>query len=339
VSDFLAHERLRGLYVMDEGLLDEVYGPGERRQIEEYLEISEGCQDASALRAHPELLEGVEVLVSSWGCPRLDAELLSAAPKLRAVFYAAGSVQRIVTAESWAREIVISSAKGAIATRVAEFTASLITLSLKHFFRYERDIRSLRAWVQQRSEAPGTVHSVVGLVALGSVGRLVAQRLVGSDLTVLGYDPLADEEQAQKVECTLVGLEELFANSDVVSLHAPLLPETRGLVDVNKLRSMKLGATLINTARGGLIDQEGMIDVLKSRPDLTAVLDVTEPEPPEAGSELFELANVVMTPHIAGPVFRERRTLGVAMMDEVRRYVRGERLQFAVRKDSLAHAA
>lgn len=329
---------LRGLYVMREDVFGDVYGPEERQAIERYVTAGPDPLDEATLRAHPEYLADVDVLLASWGCPRLDAELLGHAPRLRAVFYAAGSVRGVVTPAVWERDIAVVSAKQGIAERVAEFAASVILLSLKHFWRYQQAIRAERAWVR-RWPVPGTVGSTVGLVSLGSVGRLVARRLADSELNVVAYDPYASQETAAREGCALVGLGELFAISDVISLHAPLLPETTGMVDAGLLATMKEGATIINTSRGGVIDHDALVTLLASRPDLTAVLDVTDPEPPPPGSALYSLPNVVMTPHIAGNLSRERRALGRGVAREVERFARGEALQWAVQPSSLAHSA
>jgi phosphoglycerate dehydrogenase-like enzyme len=329
---------LRGLYVMRDDVYGDVYGPGERQAIERYVTVPSGPLNETALRAEPGRLADIDVLLTSWGCPRLDAELLSHAPRLRAVFYAAGSVRNVVTQAVWERGIAVVSAKQGIAERVAEFAASVIFLSLKHFWRYQQEIRTERAWVK-RWPVPGTVASTVGLVSLGSVGHLVARRLADSELDVIAYDPYASPETATRADCALVALDELFARSDVVSLHAPLLAETAQMIDARLLAGMKEGATIINTSRGGVLDHEALVSVLARRPDLTAVLDVTDPEPPPAGSALYSLPNVVMTPHIAGNLSRERRALGRGIAREVERFARGETLRWSVRPSSLAHSA
>lgn len=126
--------------------------------------------------------------------------------------------------------------------------------------------------------------------------------------------------------------------SDVLSLHPALLPETAGMVGTTLLASMKEGATRINTSRGGAIEHEALVTVLANRSDLTAVLDVTDPEPPP-GPALYTLPNVVMTPHIAGNLFTERRALGRGTADEVERFANGQALRWTVRPSSLTHSA
>jgi phosphoglycerate dehydrogenase-like enzyme len=142
--------------------------------------------------------------------------------------------------------------------------------------------------------------STVGLVSLGMVGRLVRERLRPFDLRVVACDPYVTSEEAHVLGVDLIPLEDLFASSEVVSLHAPWLPETEGMIQGSHLASMKRNATLINTSRGAVVREAEMVEILEARPDLWAVLDVTHPEPREPGSRLYDLPNVVLTPHIAG---------------------------------------
>jgi phosphoglycerate dehydrogenase-like enzyme len=136
-----------------------------------------------------------------------------------------------------------------------------------------------------------------------------------------------------------VELAELFRISDVVSLHMPLLPETRGMVTGAFIDSMRPGATLINTARGAIVREAELVSVLERRPDLQAVLDVTDPEPASPGSPLVRLPNVVLTPHIAGAIGLERRRLGRGMVEELRRYVRGEPLRWELTREQVERMA
>ena len=153
------------------------------------------------------------------------------------------------------------------------------------------------------------------------------------DLRVIAYDPFVSPAEAAEVGVTLVSLEELFARSDVVSLHPPLLEETVGMVTGQHIAQMKRGATFINTARGEVVREDEMIEVLKRRPDLLAVLDVASEEPPHEDSPLYTLPNVVLTPHIAGSVGQECRRMGQCMVEELARYLAGQPLQWPVTRE------
>jgi phosphoglycerate dehydrogenase-like enzyme len=177
---------------------------------------------------------------------------------------------------------------------------------------------------------PGGYGSTVGLLSLGSVGRLVRERLRPFDLTVLASDPALGPGEAGGLDVRPVGLKELFAESDVVSVHTPLLDSTIGLVTGELITSMPHGGTFINTARGAIVRERELVEALEARPDLQAVLDVTEHEPLAADSKLRHLPNVVLTPHIAGAMGRERRRLGRLLIGELKRYLAGESLEWEI---------
>ncbi|MFC8661839.1 hydroxyacid dehydrogenase [Streptomyces sp. NPDC057199] len=332
----MTNEPLTGLYVMDPARFDDVYGEAERTAIESCLTIKEPPRSAADLS--PDLLAGVDVLVTGWGAPRLTAELLDSAPRLALVLYAAGSVRPLVTEESWARGVRVTSAGTVIADKVADFALAQILYALKHGWRYVLTARRTRAAAVRRSEL-GTTGATVGLVSLGATGRATARLLARHGVRVLAHDPYVPVATAHALDVELTTLDGVFAESDVVSLHAPLLDETRAMVDARLLRSMRTDATLVNTARGGLIDEAALATVLGERADLFAVLDVTDPEPAPPGSPLFELDNVVVTPHLAGSLGPERRLLGRAMAEELARYVAGSPLRHEVAAASMEHAA
>ncbi|GAB2567108.1 hydroxyacid dehydrogenase [Kribbella endophytica] len=319
---------LNGLYVMDLARFPDVYGEEERAALEKLLKITAPPLTPGDLT--PSLLADVEVLVTSWGGPQLTAELLASAPRLKLVLYGAGSVRAIVTPESWARGVRVTTANEVIAASVAEFTLAQVLYALKHGWRYVLGSRARSESLPRATNEPGANGSVVGLMSLGATGRAAARLLGRHELVLQTYDPYVDPAVAASLGVRLVSLEELFATSDVVSLHAPVLPATRKVVDTELLRSMKPDATLINTARGALIDEDALIAVLQERPDLFAVLDVTDPEPPLPGSPLFTLPNVVVTPHLAGTLNTERRRHGRLMAEELARYVADEPLQHEV---------
>ena len=134
----------------------------------------------------------------------------------------------------------------------------------------------------------------------------------------------------------MCALDEVFARGDVVSLHAPWLPQTEGMITGAQLAAMREKATFLNTARGALVREAELIAVLQQRADLCAVLDVTHPEPPAPDSPLYALPNVVLTPHIAGSVGAECQRMGRAMADELARYVRGAPLHWSITRSQAA---
>ena len=282
-------------------------------------------------------LDRTEIIFSTWGMPTLDAELLNRLPSLRAVFYAAGSVKGFATPEAFQRGIVFSSAASANAIPVAEFSAATILLALKRVFPHMRAARDHRTFC--RMPVPGSYKTRVGLVSLGVIAQLTARKLRSLEVEVLAYDPFATSETAADLGVRLVDLTELFAECEVVSIHTPHLPETEGMIGADLISSMKEGATLLNTSRGVVIDEPALCRILKSRPDLTAILDVTHPEPPLPDSPLFRLPNVFLTPHIAGSIDGEVERMGRWMVDEFARYLEGSPLQHRVTQEMLGTMA
>ena len=287
------------------------------------------------------LLSDAEILVTGWGCQRIDAAVLDEARHLRLIAHAAGSVKQLVTPEVFERGILVTNAADANAVPVAEFTLAAILFANKHVFRFRRDYARDRAFMgvpENFNGGAGNWRKRVGIVGASRIGRRVIELLRPHSLDILLHDPFVDEAEAERLGVTQVTLAELMGACDTVSIHAPLLPATRGMIDAAMLARMPDGATIINTARGGLIEAAALEAELTSG-RLWAILDVTEPETLPASSPLYTLENVLLTPHIAGAIGTERQRLGALITDEIERYRRGEPLRHSLTIDRLAHQA
>ena len=322
----------KALYLLDSGAFAKIYGEEERAAVAGLADVYAPLQTGDSVAKNPGVLAEAEVILSGWGAPAMDGGFLAAAPNLRVVFYGAGSIRRVATPAFWERGLRITSAYAANAVPVSEYALAAILFSLKRGWHFAFSAQREKALPRQ-SQVPGAYGSTVGLVSLGMVGRLVRERLRPFDLRVVAYDPFVTPEEAHVLGVDLMSLEDLFASSDVVSLHVPLLPETEGMILGSHLASMKRNATLINTSRGAVVREAEMVEVLGERPDLWAVLDVTHPEPPEPDSCLFDLPNVVLTPHIAGSLGSECRRMGRLVVEELRRYVAGESLEHEITRE------
>ncbi|RXS87475.1 hydroxyacid dehydrogenase [Streptomyces sp. TM32] len=269
-------------------------------------------------------LADAEVLLTCWGVPPLTGAVLAAAPRLRAVIHAAGSVRHHITDACWERGIAVSSAAGANALPVAEYTLAAILFANKrvlHSAHRYRDLRAPHDWQHELAGA-GNHQRTVGVLGASRIGRRVIELLRPFDLRVLLYDPYVDATEAARLGVTSVPLDELCAGSDLVTVHAPELPATRHLLGAPELALMPDGATLINTARGSLVDPAALLpELLSGR--LHAVLDVTEPELPPPDSPLWDLPNVLLTPHIAGSLGGELHRMADRALDEVARFAAG----------------
>jgi phosphoglycerate dehydrogenase-like enzyme len=329
----------KGLFILDPGALHVIYGPEERAELDAIVDFCGEPQTPASIAANPEILSGVEVIFSGWGAPLMDKAFLAAAPRLRAVFYGAGSIRGFVTEAFWERGIVITSAYAANAIPVAEYALATILLSLKRFWFFAEQARVGRAWIDPKPEVPGAFRSTVGLISCGMVARRLLELLKVCDLERIIYCPFLSREEAVELGVKRRSLEDVFRNGDVVSLHTPDLPETRGLITGRLFSLMKEGATFINTARGAVVRELEMIEVLKKRPDLTAILDVTHPEPPAPDSPLLSMPNVILTPHIAGSLSGECRRMGRFMIEEFKRFQAGEPLKWQITSEQAAKLA
>ena len=289
----------------------------------------------------PEQIQQIEVLITSWGCPRIDEQIIDACPRLRLVAHLAGSVKGFIDDAVWRRGISVVNAVAANAVPVAEFTLAAILFANKRVFQlnqfYLRHQENRAPWTR---EAPnvGNYDKVVGIVGASHVGRLVIELLAHFDMKTLVYDPYITPLEARQLGAHKVGLTELLSASDVVSLHAPLLTDTRAMIGARELALMSDNSTLINTARGAIIEQAALeAELMKGR--LFAVLDTTEPEVLPPGNPLYELPNVYLTPHIAGSLGRETERLTDYIIQELERYQRGHALKFQVRREHLARLA
>ena len=330
----------KAVFIMEAGVLNTVYPPDVYAAIAERVDILEPSHTRDSIQNHMERLADVDMIFSGWGGPHMDAVFLEHAPKLKAVFYGAGSIRRIVSPAFWQRDILISSAFAINSQPVAHFTYSQIVLALKGVWhtvhlrdRYNRKSAHMMPF-------PGTVGGTVGIISLGAIGRGVIEQLRSFDLRILAYDPYVSADGIAELGAELCDLETLFRESDVVSLHTPLLDETRGMITGAHFRIMKPHTTFINTARGAVICEDELIAVLQERRDLVALLDVTYPEPPAADSPLWTLPNAIVTPHIAGASSPgEIGAFGAEMLLELDRYLNGDPLKWGVTEQQFEHMA
>ncbi|MGV9247793.1 hydroxyacid dehydrogenase [Streptomyces sp. NPDC003710] len=286
------------------------------------------------------VLADVDLLLTGWGCPPLGGDVLAAAPRLRAIVHTAGSVRHHVTEACWERGIEVSSAAAANAVPVAEYTLAMILLTGKNVLERARDYRATRT----RDDWLGTPRTVgnhrrtVGILSASLTGRRVIELLRPHDIHVLLYDPFVTDQEVAELGVERVELEELFARGDTVTVHTPLLPATRRLVGRRLIEAMRPGAVLINTARGGVVDQDALTDaVVAGR--VRAVLDVTDPEVLPPGHPLWDCDNVLLTPHLAGSRGNEWRRLADLAVAEAARWASGAGFLHPVRRERLAFQA
>lgn len=325
--------RPTALLVMADTTFEKQFGPAELHRLHALADLAEPIRvsdldspDSRARLAH------AEVLITSWGCPTLTTDHLDAAPNLRAILHCAGSVRGLLPDDVHTRGIQVASAADLNAVPVAEFTLAAVIMAGKRAFPLAQHSRTEPAgWGESFGSELSNLGRTIGIVGFSKIGRravdLIARTLAPERILV--SDPMADAAAVAAAGASLTTLDDLLTRSDIVSLHAPLLPQTAGMIGARELALIPEGATLINTARGGLIDHDALAARCAAG-TLDAILDVTDPEPLPVDHPLLALPNVAITPHIAGSLGTETRRLSRAMLDALEALTLGESLPGAM---------
>lgn len=329
---------IKAAFVADEARLMQVYGAGRRELIAARTDLLPAIVPSDQLTAFLPALHDVEVIFSTWGMRRLTEEQLDALPHLRAVFYAAGSVQGFAQ-PLLERGITVVSAWRANGIPVAEFALAQILLACKGYWRNGREYDGSPGSSHASFRGPGNYGETVALLGAGAVGRVLILLLRPFRLRVVVYDPFLSDAAAQALGVERVSLEEAFRRAFVVSNHLADKLETEGLINGGLLARLREGAVFINTGRGRTVNEGDLAEAMRQRPDLTALLDVTHPEPLPPDSPLLRLRNVQITSHIAGSINDEVYRLADYCIEEFDRYAQGEPLHHAVTLEMLATMA
>jgi phosphoglycerate dehydrogenase-like enzyme len=251
-------------------------------------------------------IKGFDGLITGWDSPFLTANVFDNADLLRIIVHSAGSVKYILTSDVVRRYVIprkicVCNAPKPIAYNVAETTLGLLIMTSHRLFDYAVNIKEKALWRDPSipREVKTINGSTIGIVGASTVGREVIRLLQPFDAKILVYDPYLSDSDSKKLRVKKTSLEDLFSQSDFVTIHAPLTDETYHMINEHHLKLLRDGAVLVNTSRGNVIDQEALIKEARTKRILVA-LDVTDPEPLPAESPLRELKNVVITPHVAG---------------------------------------
>ena len=307
----------------------DVFGSGRLERIAEFTDLYPDVVNADNFDEHAAALADVEVIFATWGMPRFTDNHFSAMPKLKAVFYAAGSVKAFA-APLLERGVTLVGAWDINAIPVAEMCLSQILLSLRGYFRAVQQYREIKTHDAKLFHRTGVNGETVGLIGLGKIGTRVRNLLADYPVEVIAYDPFLSDGRAKELNVESVSLEELFERALIVSNHTPDLETTQGALTGDHFASMREGATFINSGRGGQVVEGDLLRVLGERPDLTALLDVTLPEPPPSDSALWRLPNVVISPHIGGTIGDEVVRMADCMIDEFVRWRDGKALRYEI---------
>lgn len=263
----------------------------------------------------------------------ISDEALLNAQRLKLVQLVSVGYDSFNLAGARAARVPVAVNGGANAIAVAEHTVMLILATLKHLTELDAGVRA-GTWSGGRLKGMRLYelwHSTVGIVGMGRIGQQIAQRLHGWESTLVYYDPVRlSPEREPALNVTYLPLDDLLARSDVVTVHVPLSDQTRHLIDARALALMKPTAVLVNTSRGGLVDEGALYDALVAGKLTGAGLDVLSQEPASADHPLFTLPNTVLTPHVAGPTWQSWPRRFENCYANISRVARGEPPQWVV---------
>ncbi len=309
-----------------------IYDDNTRKKLNNLTGISDEVFSREEVMSQKEIFSDTEYIFSTWGMPVFtESEIKEIFPSLKCVFYGAGTVQ-FFARPFLNNNIKVFSSWAANAVPVAEYTVAQIILANKGFFATSRYQSSgnLEKASELKECYPGTFGEAVGIIGAGMIGSLVAKMLKGYRISVKVFDPFLSAEKAQKLGVTKCSLEEIFSTCFVVSNHLANNAKTKGMLRKEHFAAMRKYATFINTGRGAQVVEEELCEVLNRREDLTAILDVTHPEPPQEGHPFYTLPNCILTPHIAGSYGDEVKRMGEYQLYEFEKYISGKKTDYEV---------
>lgn len=321
---------------------DYVYSDETKKLLHEHLEFDESLIPETG---DPDLMKksvvDAEVILSTWDALPFTAELLAACPDLKIVLYAAGTTKQLVTDAFIGTGAKLCSAVHLNAVPVAEFTLGIILASLKDVFVYHQDFlkQGRAAWVPPRRDYPGGYfHTKIGLVGFGEISKYLMKLLKNFEMDVYIASGYVTPEEEKSYGVRKESLEFIMSNCDVVSIHSANVPRNHDLINRDNLKLMKKSARLINTARGQIVNTDDLAAKLREG-EITAYLDVTDPEPLPEGHPLYSMENCIITPHASGSCGAEVHRMGEFCLRELLNWTEGRPLENEIRMDDLTEKA
>jgi len=289
---------------------------------------------ADELRRQAASCEGLLTLLTD----RVDEELLRGAPRLRVVSNMATGFDNLDVPAATQRGVLVTRTPGVLSETTADFAFALLLAAARRVVEADRYVRAgeWKTWGPKTLLGYDVHGATIGIVGMGGIGQEVAKRANGFGMRILYTSRVRKPELEERYSMTLAGLDEILAESDFVTLHAPLTDQTRHLIDERALRLMKATAVLVNTARGPLVDQAALYRALKEGWIATAGLDVTDPEPMAANDPLLSLDNLVIAPHIASASVATRSRMAMMAAEQLVEALTGTMPKNAVNPEAWA---
>lgn len=321
----------------DSSLFNNVYNDDVKQILYRNLNFAKIQLEYDNFKENKDILKSIEYIFAYWGMPHFsEQEISEYFPSLKAIFYSAGSVQGFALPFINCGVKVFSAAPGN-AIPVAEFASAQIILANKGYYqgviKYKNEgCQSAHSYCHSFS---GNYGNKIGILGAGMIGKEVIRILKSYNLQLFVFDPFLSIEKANELGVRLTSLQDIFSECSVISNHLANKIQTQGLLNYSLFSKMQDKCTFINTGRGAQVVESDLIRSLKEKPNRTALLDVTFPEPPIEGNELYNLGNVFLTPHIAGSMNNEIARMGIDMCEEYLAFSEGKPTRYEVTLEML----
>ncbi len=289
--------------------------------------------DTAGLRAALAEADGIVIRSGT----TLTAEILRDQPRLKVIVRAGVGVDNIDVPSATRQGIVVMNTPGGNTVSTAEHTVALM-LALSRNVAKANDSLKAGKWDRNKFTGSQLGGKTLGVVGLGRVGLAVAKRAQGFDMQVVGFDPFLSPERALEYGITSLPLEELWSRCDYISVHTPLSEETRNIIGASAIKAMKPGVRIINCARGGLVDEEALLEGLNAGKVAGAAIDVFDPEPPAADHPLIKHPNVLVTPHLGASTEEAQISVAVEAAHLLKNYFKTGQIRFSVNMATLDRA-
>jgi D-3-phosphoglycerate dehydrogenase len=287
-------------------------------------ELKEAIKDADALAIR--------------SATKVTADLIDAAPRLKVVGRAGTGLDNVDIPAASKRGIVVMNTPGGNTITTAEHAVSLMMALARNIPQASASMREGK-WEKKKFQGTELLNKTLGIIGLGRIGSVVAERALGLRMRVIGYDPFIPREVAVTMGIEAVSLDELLARADFITLHTPKTKDTAKILNRKAFRKMKPGVRVINCARGGLVDEEALLEALKEGQVAGAALDVYETEPPPADFPLLQLPNVICTPHLGASTEEAQANVAVAICEQILEYLVYGTIKNAVNAPSVSQEA
>jgi D-3-phosphoglycerate dehydrogenase len=247
---------------------------------------------------------------------KVTDELIEAAPKLKIVGRAGSGLDNVDTPAATKRGIVVMNTPGGNTVTTAEHTMSMICAMSRRIPQATASVKTGK-WEKDKFMGVELYNKVLGIVGVGQIGSHLTKMAQGIGMRVIAYDPYLAADRAEKMGVTMMALPDLFKNADIISVHTPLTPETKGIINAQAIATMKPGVMIVNCARGGIINEVDLVEALKSKKVAAAAFDVFEEEPVKADNPLLALDNFICTPHIGAQTTEAQENVAVGIAEQV----------------------